>query len=251
MADAQIRWNRSDYSKLSYEIRQFNLKIKRLQKEENRLYLPETINYQDTKQNITTRKELNRIINSLRRFGEEGAEELYVTDAGQEITKWERKELGIQKGIATRRLNKELAELNTPNDQGYSRVQMGSVRAREIEAQLKNLGTLESKTGYEFERLKRRIQNIGTSDYGMRKAITYQENYFSMLESYKNFDNYEALYNRLKEIKNPIEFYDFVSQNELLADITFMYDMNMNLGLSNMNEQMSFNQMIESLGIEI
>lgn len=128
---------------------------------------------------------------------------------------------------------------------------MGSRRAREIEAQLKNLATLETKTGYEFDRLRNRIKNIGVSDYSMRKAIVYRENYFSMLETYKSFDNYEKLIAILNNITNPIEFYEFVSQNELLADITFMYDMNMNLGITNMNEQLSFNQMLESVGIAI
>ena len=37
--------------------------------------------------------ELNRVINSLKRFSKEGAEDLYVTKAGEQITKWERKEL--------------------------------------------------------------------------------------------------------------------------------------------------------------
>ena len=54
-----------------------------------------------------TRRELNRIINSLRRFKKEGAEELYTTQAGEQMTKWERRELGIQSGIAVRRLKRE------------------------------------------------------------------------------------------------------------------------------------------------
>ena len=37
------------------------------------LYLPDIINYKEAKENITTRSELNRLINSLRRFNKEGA----------------------------------------------------------------------------------------------------------------------------------------------------------------------------------
>lgn len=250
MAQSQIRWKRGDYVRLGQAVAQFNKKINALQSEERKLYLPETINYSEQKENITTRQELNRVINSLRRFNLEGAEDIYKTEAGEEITKWERQELGIQKGIVTRRLTQELKELNTPMESGYSRVQMGSVRAREIEAQLKNLEKLESKKGYEFERLRKRIHNVGVADYTMRKAITYRENYFLMLESYKSFDNYDKLVAKLESIKNPVAFYEFVSQNELLADITFMYDMAMNFGVTNINEQMSFNQMLESIGID-
>ena len=70
-----------------------NKKINELNKEEKKLYLPELKNYKDIKENIQTRQELNRVINSLKRFSKEGAEDLYVTKAGEQITKWERKEL--------------------------------------------------------------------------------------------------------------------------------------------------------------
>ena len=99
-----IRWSRSDTAKLSRAVRDFNKKINELKNEENKLYLPEEIEYKETKKEITTRRELNRVINSLKRFKKEGAEELYTTKAGEKMTRWERRELGIQSGIAVRRL---------------------------------------------------------------------------------------------------------------------------------------------------
>ena len=114
MADYQIKWNRSDTIKLGKAVANFNKKINELKNEENELYLPDTLTYAEEKENITTRRELNRRINSLKRFLREGAEELYTTRAGEEITKWERQELSYQKTIATRRLQKELASLYIP-----------------------------------------------------------------------------------------------------------------------------------------
>lgn len=116
MADSKIRWNRSDTATLSRAVRDFNKKVRELKTEENKLYLPDEISYKETKENITTRRELNRMINSLKRFKREGAEELYTTQAGEQMTKWERKELGIQSRTAIRRLNKELAELGIPKE---------------------------------------------------------------------------------------------------------------------------------------
>lgn len=114
MADSQIRWNRSDTATLSRAVRDFNKKIRELKNEENKLYLPEEVSYKETKENITTRRELNRVINSLKRFKKEGAEQLYTTQAGEQMTKWERRELGIQSGIAIRRLQREYNSLNIP-----------------------------------------------------------------------------------------------------------------------------------------
>ena len=90
---SKIRWQQKDYLSLGRAVANFNKKINKLQSEEKKLYLPELKNYKDIKQNIQTRSELNRVINSLKRFSKEGAEDLYVTKAGEQITKWERKEL--------------------------------------------------------------------------------------------------------------------------------------------------------------
>lgn len=110
----QIKWKKGDAIKLGKAISEFNKKINRLQSEENALYLPEKLSFAEEKENITTRKELERRIASLKRFQKSGAETLYRTRAGEEITRWERSELEKQKRIAERRIQKELAEINTP-----------------------------------------------------------------------------------------------------------------------------------------
>ena len=242
MAQSEIRWKRGDYIKLGKAVSDFNKKINELQTEENKLYLPEKIEYKEAKENITTRSELNRIINSLRRFKREGAEELYTTEAGEQITKWERRELGIQSRIAQTRLRLELKELNKPLESGFSRVQMGSTRVREIEAQIKNLKQIENKKGYEFKRLKERIQNIGRSDYIMKKAMIYRENYLKEMEKYSHFDNYDKLMTKLNSIQNPVSFYEYVSKNELTQDLTYQSDQ--------YYSQQEFNRFVEELGIE-
>ncbi|MFR8117259.1 MAG: hypothetical protein ACLVAK_09695 [Clostridia bacterium] len=215
MADAKINWKQGDFIKLGKAVADFNKKINRLQAEENKLYLPETINYKEAKENITTRRELNRLVNSLRRFQREGAEDLYTTKAGEEISRWERRELGIQSRIAQTRLRNELKTLNEPTESGFSRAQMGSMRVREINAQIKNLKNIESAVGFAFNKLRDRLARQGTSDYTMKKAIVYRENYLKEMEKYSHFDNYEKLMKKLRSFTNPISFFNFVSQNEL------------------------------------
>lgn len=215
MAESKINWRQGDFVRLGRAVSEFNKKVNALQREENKLYLPETISYKEAKENITTRKELNRLINSLRRFQREGAEDLYKTQAGEEITNWQRRELGIQSRIAQTRLRAELKNLEKPLESGFSRVQMGSIRAREIEAQIRNLKQIENKVGYEFNQLKRRIMTQGQSDYTMKKATIFRENYLREMQKYSHFDNYDKLMNKLNSIKNPVSFYNFVSTNEL------------------------------------
>lgn len=120
---------------------------------------------------------------------------------------------------------------------------MGSTRVREIEAQIKNLKQIENKKGYEFKKLSSRIRNIGTSDYNMKKAITYRENYIKEMEKYSHLENYEKLEKFFNNLKNPISFYEAVSKNELTKDLTYQSD-------SYFTEQ-AFNSFLEDLGIEI
>lgn len=239
----RIKWKQGDLIRLGRAVSSFNTKINKLQSEENKLYLPNTISFKEAKENITTRAELNRMINSLRRFQRAGAEDLYVTQSGERLTKWERKELGIQSRIAQSRLTKELTSLNEPNASGVSRVQMGSKRAREIEAQIRNLKSIELKAGYDFTSLVARIKNMGASDYVMKKATIFRENYLKTMEKYSHFDNYELLMKKLRSITNPTSFYDFVSQNELSGDLTYQSD--------EYYPQEAFNSFVESLGINI
>lgn len=243
MADSQISWRRGDYIRLGKAVSDFNKKINRLNAEENKLYLPETINYKEAKENITTRKELNRLINSLRRFQRAGAEEIYTTQAGEELTKWERRELGIQSRIAQTRLRAELKALNEPLESGFSRAQMGSVRVREIEAKIRNLKDIENKKGYELMTLKKRIRLEGASDYSMKRAIVFRENYLNEMKKYSHFDNYEKLISKLESFTNPISFFNFVSQNELTGDLTYQSD--------EMYSQEAFNSFVQDFGIDI
>lgn len=222
--DSRIKWKKGDYITLGKAISEFNKKINKLNLEERKLYLPENINYKDVKQKITTRKELNRVINSLKRFQKKGAEDLYITKAGEEITKWERKELGIQSRIARNRLKRELTSLYIPNEQGYSRASMGSERKREIEANLKKLKQIENKKGYEFDKLRKSLNLQGSSDYTMKKAIIFQENFMKELENLSNSSlEFKIIYEEFKKISNPIEFFNTTQKSNALQDFFEWY----------------------------
>lgn len=221
---SQIRWKQGDYITLGKAVAGFNRKINELNQEEKRLYLPEIMKYKDLKENITTRQELNRIINNLRKFNVEGAEDLYRTQAGEEITKWEFNILKQEKKVASNRLKSELRKLNQPKYEGFSRAQMGSMEARNIESQLKNLEKLEKTVGYEFKRLKERIHNIGSNDYIMRKSIVYRENFLRELRNLKtSYSEFDKIYDKLNSIKNPITFFETTQKSTALQDFFEWY----------------------------
>lgn len=116
MAESAIRWTRGDYIRLGQAVSLFNKTVNAHKSAENKLYLPEEREYQELKSRITTRKELNRVISSLRRITNENALELISLESGQTLTKYEYAELKKQRTIASRRLAKDLTALNTPEE---------------------------------------------------------------------------------------------------------------------------------------
>lgn len=166
-----------------------------------------------------TRKELNRQINSLKNFLKEDATDIIELSSGEEITKWERDELKKLERNATRRLKNELASIDKI-EKPYT-----TQREIEINAQLNNLKSWQNKKGFEFNKMKSRLQNIGTLDYEIKKASVYKENYMnSMREAFSNFENFEVLENKLKTIKNPKSFFKYIQQSDYLSDLFLYYD---------------------------
>lgn len=225
MAQGQIRWKQTDYLSLGRAVANFNKKINLLNKEEKKLYLPEVKSYKEIKENIKTRAELNRIISSLKRFSKEGAEDIYTTKAGEIMTKWERQELGKQVKIAERGLRREAKKLEIPISSGYSKAQMGSRAYQEILSNLRTLRNLEFKKGKELISFKERLAKFGNLDYRMLKATIFRENFMTALiqSGAENFENYSLLAGKMKRIKNPIKFFEFISQSNVFSDIFDYY----------------------------
>lgn len=224
MADGKIRWKQSDYLKLGKAVADFNRKIKKLETEENKNYFPEIQNYKELKGTIETRAELNRQIKNMRKFLKEGAEELYTTEAGEEITKWENQLLKREKRTIEKRLNKELESLNEPTESGYSKAQMGFSRINEIENSLRGLQKLEKAAGESFNRLKGRIHFQGRSDYLTKKQRVFRENYMEMLKNFKGYEWYKEYKQKLESFSGNKEFCDYVLSHEKLGDMQYMYD---------------------------
>ena len=218
----QIRWRHGDYVTLGKAVAEFNRKINELQTEENKLYLPEIQEYSNLKQDITTRKELNRIVKMLKSFNSDNAS-LYETESGEKITEWEHQQIKSNIRTAKRRLNQELAGIDKKS-QPYT-----SQEETQIRGQLNNLNKFEKLTGYEFNRFRRRVRSMGSLDYSMRKAIVYRENYMKAIESLSNYENYPAFKKQLESIRNPMEFYNFIQQSDIMSDLFLWYDNNAGL----------------------
>lgn len=121
----------------------------------------------------------------------------------------------------------------------------GNEEYRKLEAQLKSIQNVYKKRGTEFKKVVASIENLGSSDYEVRQALLYRDNYLKMFEQFKNSEYYKAIVKKIKSYENPITFYNKISSltfGEYIRDIKFMYD--------SKQAELILGQMAEELGIE-
>ena len=120
---------------------------------------------------------------------------------------------------------------------------MGSEEFRKLNDTLESFSKLNKLKGYEYKRVKERLNKYSQSDLKMKQSINYRNNYINEMKKYSHFDNYELLEKKLNSIRNPIKFYEMVSVNEFTGDLTYQSDQ--------YYTQEAFNSYLQDLGIEI
>lgn len=107
----QIKWSKNDNLTLGRAVANFNRTIRELQTEENKLYLPEPVEYGQLKKEILTRGKLNDVLRSLRSFNKVSAQPVLNRNTQQLITQWEQQEVQLKTIRATDTLIKQGKEI--------------------------------------------------------------------------------------------------------------------------------------------
>lgn len=217
--DSLIRWKREDSERLSKAVNKFNREVKAL-KNEN-VTLPDKASYNDLRDHITSRKELEEVINSLNSANRRTLTEMEKLSSGEEISNWKYNEAIRKKDIATKNLIQEMNKIQGERNIIGNRY-MGEERITEIQTTLEALDdTFDSKESY--ERMQKRLDFLGRTDYELAKNKQFMENFFTALDDISNFENVKMLKRELKKIRNPNKFYEYVKKSPILMDIFLWY----------------------------
>lgn len=214
MKDYSIKWKKGDLIKLGKVVSNFNKKIAAADKtnKENIDFLPDLKKFENIKDSITTRREFNRIINSLKRINKADALDLVYTKSGEEISMWELNETRIQARIRIRQLNKEIEAFQTSKTNNQL---MGSERYGEIKKEIEDIKNIDLKKGYDFKKIMRSIQTKGTADWTFKMNIVFKNNYLEALKDYQNEPYYNELIKKIQDL-NPNDFYNMIKDNNLI-----------------------------------
>ena len=212
-----IRWSRSDYMNLSYAVRKFNETLRELEGL-NENILPQEYNYSELRDSIYSRRELNRVIKSLRRFSKPSQQRVVEAPSGEKLTQWELSELKKAQKRAVLNVTDQAREI-IDSDVNV----MGDAEFKKL---LRTKGSIEdlfNRTGSEFRRTKKRTTSWGKSDYELWRASIFRENFMEALEEMSSYKNYKLLKQKLESIENPIQFYNYVKRSNILSDLFLYY----------------------------
>lgn len=115
-----LMWTKEDEKILKKAVSDFNKKVKQLNKtRKDKSFIPSEIDYEASKDLITTRSELNRVLESLGRFKGKEAFKKVTLPSGDSLTKWELDEIRLQQRQAEKRIKKRMAEIKRENPEYF------------------------------------------------------------------------------------------------------------------------------------
>lgn len=219
-----IRWRRSDYSKLSHTIRKFNKKAFGVQvgRPDLQDVAPDLLDYQTVKAEIKTRADFNRMINKYNRYLKEGAEELVKSERGAKASKWDVEEFNIAQRVenmkrAKRKKKIEQIEVTQAGKgTGKTRAEMGSIKENAVKSSKKNYKKMSQM---EWEEAKKLFDAKLHSSYDEESKQKMKRNYILGLIR-------EGYSDDLIKIVSTIDLDKFVEvvDTDVYASFDFIYD---------------------------
>lgn len=194
-----IRWNENDLSEIKRVTRNFNAKIRRLEKKHagEKVILPERVSVSDIRELVQTRGDLQRELRSLQRFTQRGSEKLVSvpnSDNNMKITNWQRKDMQrraskINRIRSQRKEDLDARELKRKQKSlGYRRsdIGMGTVDANMLlptNPFPKNMSVHEANL--KMEHLRRESQNT----YWNQRDVLLRDNFVrTLMENFNPAD---------------------------------------------------------------
>ena len=249
-----IRYDKKLNQEINRTIKNFNQKIARLEKE-NRQMLPSKITKRQLKENVYTRKELNRKLRELQRFSKRGVEEVITTKGGVNLTIYELERIKRENARIKRNISREITRLRTTTPKIFGKAttstfsEMGDIDYLNLLARRKALDkNIQKLSREEFERFSKLVERSGRNQEYMN--TTFKNNYIDMLLVNAYYINYDEnkleylkrklntlkpndflnLFKNDKSIRAILDYYKGISSGELFTytdvndDIRLLYD---------------------------
>lgn len=218
-----IRWTRSDYSKLTHLVKKVNTKVLNVEVKRPDIaqFQPDMLDYHTLKSQIKTRRDFNNLINKYERYLREGAEEVIKTKNGGQLTEWQKNEIKIfdlvenSKKARTRKRLEEKEVTIGGKGTGKTRAEMGTIKENEVKSRTHNVNNMSQK---DLDKLFRLMEKKMSSTYEDKAKLNKLIHYCAGLENQGLGDIVEIM----KHI--PVDKFIELLDTDEIADFGFIYD---------------------------
>ena len=223
-----IKWKQRDEEELRRVVKNFNAKLSRIAKKNPEIakYMPPRVSYKELRGNITSRREFNRELKSLKRFSQKGSESIVESKTGLKTTAWEKKEIGIQVAIINRERTRKrkMVEQEEATSRGQklkqTRSQMNSIRMNELNKKVFNFDKIKKS---DWDKYKATVKRQSHPDFQSEADENLRQNYIKGLTDV--FGDTDETKKLIEEIENlPIKEFITKFYKEQEATIDFIYD---------------------------
>lgn len=225
--------SKSSEKELKKAITKFNLKIKRLEKVDREIDIPEKANIKAIKERVSSKWDLYREIDKLERFSKRNAEDLIKNDSGVVMSRWEFENLQREQKRLNARLKREIKRYGNiiPTEFGkkapVTLAQMGDGRLSNLKSRRMSLsGSINKMNKTDLESL---ISNINKTAaiYRRDKTIFYDSYLDGTLLNLSYATGYDK--DKIKKIReklselSPFQFIKAFNREAGLKDIQDKY----------------------------
>lgn len=211
-----IRYNKEFNKEIRQVVKNFNDKIRRLEKTEQEI-LPEKTSVSELKTIYKDRRQLKRKLRQLQKFSERGMEEVLITPGGAEMTKWEFETGKADYTMVKRRLGRKVKLEGTIKSPYLKREETQNAidKLEEMKKSFKNLSQteLESvKNMIDREIKNRYYEEIFKRNFLSKLEAALQDGGYSpeIIRQFQSMSGEELLlmYKKEQAIQDIMEFSD-------------------------------------------
>ena len=227
---AKIKFRKSTNNEINRVVKNFNQKIKRLEKLNNNLELPQKVSKKDLI-NVSSSGELQRKLNELRRFSRRGVEESIKLITGESISRYEQKEAGIKLRVAKAKLTRKIKQLENIKPKVAGKVQSVTFAQMGDSAYLKLVAErdrLRSKNINLMSKQEIRALKDMTNKILKNNSKQFRDNYKKMISDIAFMGKYDK--EKMNKMMNRIDklsdsgFTRLFNEDKIFQEIIYRYD---------------------------
>lgn len=188
----RYNWTAKDDRRLTKAVTDFNAEVKKAVKEDakNASAYPEPVTVAQLKKMISTKKDLNRELNSLRGFSKKGAKEIVIAPGNKynlKLTAWQLKDMQARAesiNAERKRRREKLFDLDMSSrgqKLGYKRGELGLRRAEELQLDDINAFT-DFMTRHDLRAKLRTLRRESMSDYWLLRDEILRQEYINTIK---------------------------------------------------------------------